>query len=76
MGNMNQTSSTQVFTAMYPYELARAAGVSRRTMIKWIQAHREELVKLGFTHGTRLLPPSAVKFISEFYCIDLSNTQS
>lgn len=76
MGNMNQTSSTQVFTAMYPYELAQAAGVSRRTMIKWIQAHRDHLATLGYTPSTRLLPPSAVKFISEFYCIDLSNTQS
>lgn len=72
MGNMNQEHTAPAYTAMYPYELAKAAGVSRRTMIKWISAHREELVSHGFTHDTRLLPPSAVKFLSEFYCIDLT----
>lgn len=70
--SVNMTQQV-IYRAVYPYELARAAGVSRRTMSKWIAAHQTELQKLGYTHDVRILPPSAVKFLCEFYCITLSD---
>ncbi len=69
--NMNENEQT-TYTALYPYQLAYAAGVSRKTMSKWIAAHREHLASLGYTADTRLLPPSAVRFLCQFYCITLT----
>ena len=57
--------------AMYKSELARLAGVSSRTFARYLAAHREELAKLGVTPQARKLPPRAVRFVSEDYCIDL-----
>ena len=57
--------------AMYTSELANLAGVSSRTFARYLAAHREELAKLGVSPHTRKLPPKAVRFICEDYCIDL-----
>jgi len=57
--------------AMYKSELAKLAGVSSRTFARYLAAHREELAKLGVSPHTRMLPPKAVRFICEDYCIDL-----
>ena len=57
--------------AMYKSELARLAGVSSRTFARYLTAHREELAKLGVSPQARKLPPKAVRFVCEDYCIDL-----
>ena len=57
--------------AMYKSELARLAGVSSRTFARYLAAHREELAKLGVSPHARKLPPKAVWFVCEDYCIDL-----
>ena len=56
--------------AMYKSELARLAGVSSRTFARYLAAHREALAKLGVSPQARMLPPKAVRFVCEDYCID------
>lgn len=59
------------YPALYPYQLAKHAEVSRRTMTKWINAQRPILETMGYTKGLRILPPNAVRFLCEYYCIIL-----
>lgn len=59
------------YKAMLKSELAAQAGVSRRTFARWLLAHRKQLKKLGVTERSRLLQPSAVKYICETFAIDL-----
>lgn len=57
--------------AMYRYELAAAAGVSKNTFHSWLKNDKEQLEQLGVTNKNRLLPPVAVKFLCEKYVIEL-----
>ena len=57
--------------AMSKSQLAAAAGVSIKTFQRWLVRHSEELAMLGVKPCDKLLPPVAVKFIVEQYCIDL-----
>jgi hypothetical protein len=52
-------------------ELAKLAGVSERTFCRYIQSRRRILDAMGVLPHARLLPPQAVKYICEDYCIDL-----
>ena len=52
-------------------ELARLAGVSDRTFSRYLQTRRHILDAMGVLPHARLLPPQAVKYICEDYCIDL-----
>jgi hypothetical protein len=56
--------------AMYKYELAEAAGVSRDTFRRWLSGNRDKLVKLGAKPRGQLLPPRAVGWICREYGID------
>ena len=47
------------------------AGVHRNTFTRYLQSRREVLEKMGINPKARLLPPAAVKYICEDYCIDL-----
>ncbi len=62
-----------VYRSMYRYELAAAAGVSYGTFKRWLKARRQDLSRLGVAPGSRLLPPAAVKYLCEFYCISLDD---
>jgi len=55
----------------YKYELARLAGVSTKTFSRWLRKHEEHLTAMGVTSRTKLLPPKAVRYLSEEFCIDL-----
>ena len=57
--------------AMYKHELAELAGVSTRTFRRYLATRRPILTAMGISPHARLLPPQAVRFISEDYCIDL-----
>lgn len=57
--------------AMYKSELARLAGVSSRTFCRYLASRRSVLTAMGVTPRTRKLPPKAVQYISNDYCIDL-----
>lgn len=56
--------------AMYKFELAAYAGVSSKTLRRWMNRYQSELDELGVTRKSRLLPPSAVKFLCEKFSID------
>lgn len=56
---------------VYKSDLAKAAGVSCQTMRRWCRQHEDEL-SARFTRPTaKVLHPLAVRFLCEFYCIDL-----
>ena len=57
--------------AMYKNELAKLAGVSNRTFQRYLATRRPILTAMGVSPFARKLPPPAVRFISEDYCIDL-----
>jgi len=57
--------------AMFKYELAAAAGVSRQTFRRWLHTDRAELSRLGVGPHTKLLPPAAVRYLCGKYEIDL-----
>jgi transposase-like protein len=57
--------------AMSKQQLADKAGVSINTFCRWCKPFRNELEALGLQPKSKILPPSAVKFIAEKLCIDL-----
>ena len=52
-------------------KLAELAGVSRYTFARYLKSRRHILDAMGVKPLDRLLPPQAVKYICEDYCIDL-----
>ena len=68
---METVSRPARYPSLFPYQLARHAEVSRRTMTKWIHAQRNQLEAYGYTRKQRILPPSAVKYLCDYYCIIL-----
>ena len=52
-------------------QLAKLAGVSERTFTRYLRTRRHILEAMGVLSNARLLPPQAVKYICEDYCIDL-----
>ena len=52
-------------------ELARLADVSPRTFCRYLASRRHILTAMGISPKAQKLPPQAVKFICEDYCIDL-----
>ena len=70
--NFVATATPQrAYKAMYKSELARAAGVSGETFRKWLQSDKQQLTAMGVTLYQQLLPPNAVRYICEKYCIDV-----
>ena len=57
--------------AMYKSELARLAGVSNRTFSRYLASRRHILDDMGVSPHAQKLPPKAVHYVSEDYCIDL-----
>ena len=57
--------------AMLKSELARRAGVSVNTLMRWCKPFHEELAKMGMPPRNRVLPPNVVQFIAEKFCIDI-----
>lgn len=57
--------------AMLKSELAERAGVTRQTFRNWLQNDRKELAAMGVSRMTKVLPPQAVKYLSEKYDIEV-----
>ena len=57
--------------SMLKSELAAKAGVSQSTFKRWLQRNQKELSSLGVSPNAKLIPPNAVRYISEMYGIDL-----
>ena len=51
--------------------LAKLADVSPRTFARYLATRRHILDAMGISPKTQKLPPQAVKYICEDYCIDL-----
>ena len=52
-------------------ELARLADVSPRTFSRYLSTRRHILDAMGISPKAQKLPPQAVRYICEDYCIDL-----
>lgn len=59
------------YKAMYKSELAAAAGVTSDTFRRWLKTDKQVLADMGITPQQQLLPPHAVGYLCEKYCIDL-----
>lgn len=57
--------------AMYKFELAAYAGVSSKTLRRWMNSYQSELDDMGVARNSRLLPPAAVKFLCKKFAIDI-----
>ena len=57
--------------AMYKYEIADRAGVTTKTLRRWLKPYQKELEAMGVKPKDQILNPSAVKFICEKFCIDV-----
>lgn len=57
--------------AMYKSELAAYAGVSTRTLRRWLMPYRQQLNEMGVKPKDQLLSPKAVKFICDQLSIDI-----
>ena len=55
----------------YKHQIAAAAGVSTKTLHRWLDNNRAKLSRLGVTPHTKLLPPRAVRWICEQYGVEL-----
>ena len=51
--------------------LAKLAGVSSRTFTRYLATRRHILDAMGISPKAQKLPPQAVRYICEDYCIDL-----
>ena len=49
--------------ARMKYEIAMAAGMSRRTMTRWFTDHRKQVEALGVNLHQQLLPPKVVSYV-------------
>ena len=59
---------------MYKSELARLAGVSANTFRRYLNSRRDVLARMGVTPRAKTLPPKAVKYVAEDYCIDITES--
>ena len=50
-------------------ELAEMAGVSERTLRRWLKQHKEKLKQMGVEEHSKVIPPRAVQYICEAYGI-------
>ena len=58
--------------AMLKSELAAAAGVSRKTLMKWLKDPyiQEQMARYSLSAHQKKLPGSLIKIICEHYVID------
>ena len=61
----------EVMKTMYKSELARLAGVSANTFRRYLNSRREVLAEMGVTPRSQTLPPRAVRYVVDDYCIDI-----
>lgn len=59
------------YKSMTHTQLADCAGVSRRTLYKWLHPYKDKLRKLGVLPNAKVIPPKAVRFICETFTIDI-----
>ena len=69
---MQTTNSTQqiFLRAMTRQELAQLAGVSERTLRRWIQRSHPQLIASGYQPSQRKLTPRVARLLMDFYGIE------
>jgi hypothetical protein len=55
--------------AMYKYELAAAAGVSKTTMCEWCKLCEPDLKYMGYKRRQHLLTPAMVNYLCKRFLI-------
>lgn len=60
-----------IFDLINNYQISDAVNVSTKTLNRWLKNDSQEVEKLGFKDGDKLLNPAVVKFICEKYVIEL-----
>ena len=55
----------------YKSEVAQMAGVSARTLQRWMNAHRDNLLQLGYDPHAKFLHPRALDYVCREYGVDL-----
>ena len=58
---------------LHKFELAEAAGVHPRTLVRWMRQHAGELMRFGVTPYSKMLPPRAIAWICREYGIDIED---
>jgi len=71
---LRTNKKVSIMQAMFKSELAKLAGVSSRTFRRYLATRRAILTAMGVSPFARKLPPQAVHYISEDYCIDLPSS--
>lgn len=61
---------TTTIKAMSRAQLAQLAGVSERTLRRWLHISHAELSAVGYRPSQRLLPPRVVRYMMDFYGIE------
>jgi len=56
--------------SMTRQELAQLAGVSERTLRRWIQRSHQQLIASGYQPSQRKLTPRVVRLLMDFYGIE------
>ena len=51
--------------------LAREAGISPRTLSRYLHARRDVLLEMGVSPKAQKLPPHAVSYLAHEYCFDI-----
>ena len=68
-GAGGEASETSI-RSMTRKELAQLAGVSERTLRRWLHSNHNQLIAAGYQASQRKLPPRVVKYLMEFYGVE------
>ena len=60
---------------LYTYELANLAGVSKRTLQRWMLRHRPALLELGYRPHDKYIAPRALAYLCREFCIEIDGKQ-
>ena len=60
----------EAICSMTRQELAQLAGVSERTLRRWIQRSHQQLIASGYQPSQRKLTPRVVRLLMDFYGIE------
>lgn len=58
---------------LYTYEVAALAGVSTRTLQRWMKHNKQRLAALGYRPTDKFITPRALEYIAQEYCIQLDD---
>ena len=70
VGGEASGTSEATIRSMTRKELAQLAGVSERTLRRWLHSNHNQLIAAGYQASQRKLPPRVVKYLMEFYGVE------